>query len=94
MAGSHENLQSLHAIAQCHKFLHNHFKNVPFESVSSTAAAAKMVMGEPEMNAAAIANELAAKEYGLTIVQKDIHDFDYNHTTFVVLSEKNMIFRR
>jgi len=81
-----------HAIAQCHKFLHNHFKGVPIESVSSTAAAAKLVMEQPEMKAAAIANELAAKEYGLEIVQKNIHDFDYNHTSFFVLSDQNMDF--
>jgi prephenate dehydratase len=82
-----------HAIAQCHKFLHNQFNGVPYESVSSTAAAAKMVMEQPELKAAAIANELAAKEYGLHIVKRDIHDFDYNHTRFVVLSEKNLDFQ-
>lgn len=81
-----------HAIAQCHKFLHNQLKDVPFESVSSTAAAAKLVMDQPELQAAAIANELAAKEYGLAIVQRNIHDFDYNHTRFVVLSEKSLDF--
>lgn len=81
-----------HAIAQCHKFLHNQFKDVPFESVNSTAAAAKMVKDQPELNAAAIANELAAKEYGLEIVQRNIHDFDYNHTRFVVLSERALDF--
>jgi prephenate dehydratase len=82
-----------HAIAQCHKFLHNHLKSVPFESVSSTAAAALMVMENPELKIAAIANELAAQEYGLAIVKKDIHDFDYNHTRFVVLSEKGLDFQ-
>ena len=79
-----------HAIAQCHKFLHKNFKNVPFESVTSTAAAAQMVLENPESNLAAIANELAAKEYGLAIVQRNIHDFDNNHTSFVILSEKNI----
>ncbi|MED4203201.1 prephenate dehydratase [Neobacillus mesonae] len=82
-----------HAIAQCHKFLHKHFKGVPYESVSSTAAAAKMIMESPEQNAAAIANELAAKEYGATIVERNIHDFDYNHTRFIVLSEQNIDFQ-
>ncbi|CAH2716245.1 Bifunctional chorismate mutase/prephenate dehydratase [Neobacillus rhizosphaerae] len=81
-----------HAIAQCHKFLHTRYKGVPIESVSSTAAAAKLVMEHPETNAAAIANELAAEEYGLDIVQKDIHDFHYNHTSFFVLSEMNLDF--
>lgn len=82
-----------HAIAQCHKFLHNHLKGVPYESVSSTAAAAKMVMENPDLNIAAIANELAAQEYGLAIVKRNVHDFDYNHTRFVVLSEKRLDFQ-
>ena len=82
-----------HAIAQCHKFLHNHLKGVPYESVSSTAAAAKMVMENPDLNIAAIANELAAQEYGLAIVKRNVHDFDYNHTRFVVLSEKMLDFQ-
>jgi prephenate dehydratase len=82
-----------HAIAQCHKFLHTHLKGVPYESVSSTAAAALMVMEQPELKAAAIANELAAQEYGLSIVKRDVHDFDYNHTRFVVLSEKSLDFQ-
>jgi prephenate dehydratase len=81
-----------HALAQCYKFLHKNFKGVPLESVSSTAAAAQMVMNAPEINAAAIANEYAAKEYGLALVQRNIHDFDYNHTRFVVLSEKEIDF--
>jgi prephenate dehydratase len=79
-----------HALAQCHKFLHGNFKNLPFEGVTSTAAAAALVMSDPESNTAAIANELAAKEYGLAIVQRDIHDFDDNHTRFLILSEKEV----
>lgn len=81
-----------HAIAQCHKFLHTQFNGIPYESISSTAAAAKMVMDHPELHIAAIANELAAEEYGLSIVQRNIHDFDHNHTRFFVLSEKGLDF--
>lgn len=74
-----------HAIAQCHKFLHNHFPNIEVEYTTSTGAAAKYVSENPDMKLAAIANELAAEEYGLTVVQQNIHDFDNNHTRFVVL---------
>ncbi|MBA4537186.1 prephenate dehydratase [Bacillus aquiflavi] len=80
-----------HAIAQCHKFLYTHFKGVPCENSTSTAAAAKYVMDNPHLNAAAIANDLAAKEYGLKIVKEDIHDFAFNHTRFVILSKNNEI---
>jgi prephenate dehydratase len=79
-----------HAIAQCHKYLHKTFKHVPIEAVTSTAAAAKLVMDHPELNVAAIANELAAKEYGLEIIKRNIHDFDFNHTSFVILSKKSV----
>lgn len=78
-----------HAIAQCHKFLHLNFKNASVESVASTAAAAIIVKEHPELKTAAIANEQAAIEYGLEIVQRDIHDFAYNHTRFVILSKTN-----
>jgi prephenate dehydratase len=81
-----------HAIAQCHNFLHKNFKDVPFEGITSTAAAAELVLGDPETNTAAIANELAAKEYGLAIVQRNIHDFDDNHTRFLILSEEEVEF--
>ncbi len=77
-----------HAIAQCHKFLHSEFKGVFCENTTSTAAAAQYVHEHPEIKAAAIANELAAKEYGLTIVKRDIHDISYNHTRFIVLANK------
>lgn len=75
-----------HAIAQCHKFLHHELKDIPFENTTSTAAAAMFVKNHSEQLLAAIANELAAREYELTIVKRNIHDYDLNHTRFIVLS--------
>lgn len=77
-----------HAIAQCHKFLHSQFRGVFCENTTSTAAAAQYIIEHPEVKAAAIANELAAEEYGLTIVKRDIHDVPFNHTSFVILAKK------
>ncbi len=77
-----------HAIAQCHKFLHQHCNGVKRVSVTSTAAAAKHILEHPTEQAAAIANELAAAEYGLEVVAPDIHDFDFNHTRFIVLAKE------
>jgi len=74
-----------HAIAQCHKFLHQHFPNIVHEYATSTGAAAKYISDFPNENVAVIANELAAKEYGLHIVKKNIHDYVHNHTRFVML---------
>lgn len=87
-----ENLTAIyshsHAIAQCHKFLHRELKGIPTHTITSTAAAAQYVAEHPEEPIGAIANELAAKEYGLVIAKHDIHDFDYNRTRFIVLSKE------
>ncbi len=79
-----------HALAQCHKFLHKELKGTPSEKTTSTAAAAQFVKEHPDIKAGAIANELAAKEYGLEIVREDIHDVSYNHTRFIVLSKNKV----
>jgi prephenate dehydratase len=79
-----------HAIAQCHKFLRNTLPHASYEYMASTSAAAKYVKENPDQLIAAIANELAASEYGLVIVQKNIHDFHNNHTRFVAI-HKNPI---
>ncbi|ADP33274.1 prephenate dehydratase [Bacillus atrophaeus] len=75
-----------HAIAQCHKFLHKHFKTVPYEYAKSTGAAAKYVSENPQLNIGVIANEMAAATYELKIVKHDIQDYRDNHTRFVILS--------
>jgi len=84
-------LSHSHALAQCHKFLHREMKGVASERMTSTAAAAQYVQEHPEKNLAAIANGLAALEYGLTIVRENIHDYDHNHTRFVVLSKHEQV---
>jgi len=78
-----------HALAQCHKYLYYHFKSVPLSQSTSTAAAAQYVAENPELCVAAIANVAAAEQYDLQIVQKNIHDFHFNHTRFFVLSKRN-----
>jgi prephenate dehydratase len=80
-----------HAIAQCHKFLHHKFNGVPYDYASSTGAAAQYVSQHPEEPVAAIANALAAKEYGLEIVMTNIHDYHYNHTRFAILHPANQL---
>jgi prephenate dehydratase len=77
-----------HALAQCHKFLHKEFRGIQLENMASTAAAAKFVKDHREMNIAAIANGLAAEEYGLFKAQENIHDYSYNHTVFAILAKE------
>ncbi|WP_332647187.1 prephenate dehydratase [Lysinibacillus sp. 54212] len=79
-----------HALAQCHKFLFYRFSGVPLNQYSSTAAAAKLVSESPERCIAAIGNASAAEKYDLEIVEKNIHDFHFNHTRFFVLSKQNI----
>ncbi|WP_102345422.1 prephenate dehydratase [Bacillus sp. Marseille-P3661] len=75
-----------HAIAQCHQYLHKNLPNSKLEYVKSTGAAAEYVEEHPEECIAAIGNALAAEEYHLEIVSRDIHDYDNNKTRFVVLN--------
>lgn len=75
------------AIAQSHHFLRKTFPNVEIQYTNSTAAAAKYVKENPEKLISAIGNEFAAETYGLSIVYRDIHDFQNNHTKFVVLTK-------
>lgn len=77
-----------HAIAQCHQFIHKNMPNAEIDYKKSTAAAAKYVQAHPAQLVAAIANDLAAKEYGLEIVKENIHDYENNHTRFLILHNK------
>lgn len=75
------------ALAQCFHFLDFNYKNILKQDYHSTAAAAKYIMEHPDEPIAAIANEYAAKLYGLKIIHQNIHDFEQNHTKFIVLSK-------
>jgi len=74
------------AIAQTQQYIHNELPNASIEYTDSTGSAAELVSKSSEP-IAAIGNVLAAKEYGLTIAQKDIHDYPNNHTRFIVLTK-------
>jgi prephenate dehydratase len=76
-----------HALAQCHKYLRQRFKGISLEQMSSTSAAAHFISEHPEENLLAIGNELAAEQYGLLTVVRDIHDHDLNYTKFIVLAK-------
>ncbi|MFD1736047.1 prephenate dehydratase [Bacillus salitolerans] len=78
-----------HALAQCRKYLHDSFSSVEQVEMLSTSAAARYVMENSEEAIGAIANELAAKEYGLQIIARNIHDYENNHTRFVIIQRAN-----
>ena len=76
------------AHAQCFHFMEDNYRNIPRQDYNSTAASAKYASEHPEENVAAIANTHAAKAYGLKIVHHNIHDFEQNHTKFIVLGRE------
>jgi chorismate mutase/prephenate dehydratase len=75
-----------HAIAQCRQWLENHLPNVPIVEVSSTARAAEMAAQDP--TSAAVASELAARLYGLSIIQRRIEDNINNFTRFLIIAQR------
>lgn len=75
------------AIRQCAEFLHA-LQGVEIRESDDTALSAKRVKELKLKNTAAIANEFAAKKYGLTILEKRIETHKKNFTRFLVLSRK------
>lgn len=86
-SGFKEILSHPQALAQCNHFLDDHYKDIPRMHYHSTAASAKYVSEHPEEKVAAIANHYAAKLYNLKIVNENIHDFEQNHTKFIIISK-------
>lgn len=71
------------ALAQCRKFIREHFKDIKMQTTGSTSNAAKLTSESTEM--AAIASRESAQKYGLDILADDIQDYKENYTRFVVL---------
>ncbi len=68
---------------QCRIWLRNNYPKAELVEVSSTARAAELAVKEP--GAAALASDLAAEIYGLTILQEAIEDSGKNETRFLVV---------
>ena len=74
-----------HAEAQCRKYIAKHYPNAEIISTNSTAAAAEaLANGQFD---AAVASEVAAKTYGLTIINENIGDSEAAVTRFVLVSK-------
>jgi prephenate dehydratase len=86
-----ENLTTVYshpqALAQCRKFLAVHYHAATQIKTLSTSAAAQYVATNPNEPIAAIANELAANEYGLTTIETNIQDYENNHTRFIIVQK-------
>ncbi len=73
------------AIRQCSEFLHS-LNGIDIRESDDTALSAKKVMEQKLKNTAAIANEQAAKKFGLQVLEKRIETHKKNFTRFLVLT--------
>jgi prephenate dehydratase len=74
------------AFAQCTKFL-KRFHGLTVVPVSNTAAAVKRIRDEDLRDAAAIASEQAAVDFGMKILARNIEDTKWNTTRFLVIAK-------
>ena len=75
------------AIRQCTEYLHK-LNGVQIMESDDTALSAKKVKEKNLKNTAAIANEYAAKKFGLQILDKRIETHKKNFTRFLILTRK------
>lgn len=76
------------AIRQCTEFL-NKLVGVEIKESEDTALSAKKIRDKKLKDTAAIANEQAAKKFGLQILEKRIETHKKNFTRFLVLTKGN-----
>lgn len=76
------------SLAQCREWLDRHLPSVERVEVSSNAEAARMAAKEE--GTAAVAGEMAAELYGLTILERSIEDHPNNTTRFLVLGNEDV----
>ena len=76
------------AIRQCSEFIYS-LPGVEVRESDDTALSAKRVKELKLKDTAAIANEFAAKKYGLEIVEKRIETHKKNFTRFLILAKRS-----
>ncbi len=74
------------ALAQCRHWLQRHLPHAQLVDAPSTSRAVQMAKAEP--GTAAVAGELAAEHYGVSIVERNIQDKADNTTRFFVIGKK------
>jgi prephenate dehydratase len=78
------------AIRQCSDYLYK-LKGMQIMESDDTALSAKKVKEQKLRNTAAIANEYAAKKFGLAILEKRIETHKKNFTRFLILTRKTNV---
>lgn len=73
-------------LGQCRNYLNTNFPEaVQIEENSTSKAAQRVVDGD--CTCAAVSSTIAAKLYGLEILDKNVQDAENNHTRFVIVSK-------
>jgi len=80
------------ALMQSARYLDEH-RSWQQISMSNTAAAAKMVADSNDVTKAAIGNSLAARLYGLEILEPEISFNEYNTTRFIIVTNQKVYHR-
>lgn len=75
------------AIRQCSDYLYK-LKGIQISESDDTAVSARKVKEQKLRSTAAIANEYAAKKFGLQILEKSIETHKKNFTRFLILTRK------
>lgn len=75
------------AIRQCTEYLHG-LNGIEIRESDDTALSAKKVGQQKLKNTAAIANEYAARKYGLEILERRIETHKKNFTRFLILARR------
>jgi len=78
------------AIRQCSDYLYK-LKDMQIMESDDTALSAKKVKEQGLTHTAAIANEYAAKKFGLNILEKRIETHKKNFTRFLILTRKSKV---
>ena len=73
------------SLGQCHEWLNANLPHAERVAVASNAEAARRASTEP--GTAAVAGEMAAEHYGLTILASNIEDEPNNTTRFLILGD-------
>ena len=76
------------SLAQCRRWLDQHYSGIERRAVSSNAEAARLVAKDPKL--AAVAGTAAADNYGLRIHARNIEDEPNNVTRFLVLGNQDV----
>lgn len=72
---------------QCQSFFKKH-PNIHFIPYKNTALSAQKIADEKRKNQAAVASSLAAKQFGLEIIEEAINDQECNYTRFIIISRE------